>query len=86
MKTMNKTYFVITFKVNGVEHFFATAKVTMYKGYTDDIFIASKYEKEKDAKAQISNMVKEDKYCTTNRSDYHIVEYTFTATAGKVVV
>ena len=83
---MNKTYYVITFKVNGTEYFFATAKVTMYKGYTDDIFIASKYEKEKDAKAQITNMQEEDKYRTTNRSDYHIVEYTFTATAGQVVL
>jgi len=83
---MNKTYYVITFKVNGVEHFFATAKETMYKGYTDDIFVASKYEKEKDAKTQITNMIKEDKYRTTNRSDYHIMEYTFTATAGQVVL
>ena len=83
---MNKTYYVITFKVNGVEHFFATAKETMYKCYTDDIFVASKYEKEKDAKSQITNMIKEDKYRTTNRSDYHIMEYTFTATAGQVVL
>ena len=83
---MNKTYYVITFKENGVEHFFATAKVTMYKGYTDDIFIASRYEKVKDAKAQITNMKNEDKFRTTNRSDYHIVEYTFTATAGQVIV
>ena len=83
---MNKTYYVITFKVNGKEHFFATAKVTMYKGYTDDIFVASKYEKEKDAKTQITNLKSEDKCCTTKRSDYHIVEYTFTATAGQVVL
>ena len=83
---MNKTYFVITFKVNGKEHFFATAKDTMYKSYTDDIFVASKYEKEKDAKSQITNLKKEDKYCSTKRSDYHIVEYTFTATAGQVVL
>jgi len=83
---MNKTYFIITFKINGKEHFFAPAKVTMYKGYTDDIFVASKYEKEKDAKSQITNMIKEDKYCSTKRKDYHIVEYTFTATAGQVVL
>lgn len=83
---MNKTYFVITFKINGKEHFFAPAKETMYKGYTDDIFVASKYEKEKDAKSQITNMKKEDKYCSTKRSDYHIVEYTFTATAGQTVL
>ena len=83
---MNKTYYVITFKINGKEHFFGTVKETMYKGYTDDIFVASKYEKEKDAKTQITNLKTEDKYCTTNRSDYHIVEYTFTATAGQVVL
>ena len=83
---MNKTYYVITFKRNGKEYFFGTAKETMYKGYTDDIFVASWFEKEKDAKAQITSMKKEDKFCTTKRSDYHIVEYTFTATAGQVVL
>jgi hypothetical protein len=83
---MSKTYYVITFKENGVEHFFATEKVTMYKGYTDDILIASKYEKIKDAKTHITCMKEEDKYGGTNRSDYHIVEYTITATAGNVVL
>ena len=83
---MNKTYFIITFQVNGTAYYFAPAKVTMYKCNTDDIFIASKYENLKDAKAQITNMKNEDKYCTTNRSDYHIVEYTFTATAGQTVM
>lgn len=83
---MNKTYYVITFKVNGKEYFFATAKVTSYRCYTDDIFIASKYEKIKDAKTQITCMKEEDKYGGTNRSDYHIVEYTMTATAGNVVL
>ena len=83
---MNRTYFIITFQVNGTAYYFAPAKVTMYKCYTDDIFIASKYENLKDAKAQITNMKNEDKYCTTHRSDYHIVEYTFTAAAGQVIV
>ena len=83
---MNKTYYVITFKVNGKDYFFGKTTVTMYKGYTDDIFVASWFESEKVAKAQITSLKKEDKYCTTNRSDYHIVEYTFTATPGQVVL
>lgn len=82
---MNKTYYVVTFKVNGKEYFFAPAKVTSYRCYTDDIFVASKYEKIKDAKTQITCMKEEDKFRVTNRSDYHIMEYTMTATAGQVI-
>ena len=76
---MTKTYYIISYKVNGKQVYWGTAKELMYVEGTTDIFKARWYEKTKDAKSTL-NTLKSEGY-----KDIHLFEYTVEITVNKEI-
>ena len=81
---MTKTYYIITYKVNGKQVYWGTAKELSYVDGTTDIFKARWYENIKNAKVTINDL----KYRNngTNRyTDVKLFEYTVEITVNKEI-
>ena len=81
---MTKTYYIVTYKVNGKQVYWGTAKELSYVDGTTDIFKARWYERIKDAKITVNDL----KYRNngTNRyTDVKLFEYTVEVTVNKEI-
>ena len=81
---MTKTYYIISYKVNGKQVYWGTAKELSYVDGTTDIFKARWYERIKDAKITVNDL----KYRNngTNRyTDVKLFEYTVEVTVNKEI-
>lgn len=76
---MTKTYYIISYKVNGKQVYWGTAKELSYVEGTTDIFKARWYEKPKDAKATITALK------TEGYKEIHLYEYTVEVTVNKEI-
>ena len=81
---MTKTYYIVSYKVNGKQVYWGTAKELSYVDGTTDIFKARWYEKIKDAKATI-NSLKKDNYGTQIYTDVKLFEYTVDITVNREI-
>lgn len=81
---MTKIYYIISYKVNGKQVYWGTAKELSYVDGTTDIFKARWYERIKDAKITVNDL----KYRNngTNRyTDVKLFEYTVEVTVNKEI-
>ena len=81
---MTKTYYIVSYKVNGKQVYWGTAKELSYVDGTTDIFKARWYERIKDAKITVNNL----KYRNngTNRyTDVKLFEYTVDITVNREI-
>lgn len=76
---MTKTYYIISYKVNGKSVYWGTAKELCYVDGTTDIFKARWYERTKDAKSTITYL-KAQGY-----KDVHLFEYTVQIAVNKEI-